>query len=45
MTSCDNICEIKEVLDRFVKKTLNFIKAQESELMGLKNKVTKDLQS
>jgi hypothetical protein len=36
-TSCQNICSLKSLMDTFVKKTLDFIKNQEAELMGMKN--------
>jgi hypothetical protein len=33
------------LLDRFARKTLNFVKNNDTELMAMKNKVTRDLQS
>lgn len=34
---------IKNLLDRFVKKTMSFIKLNEQEIGLMKNKVTRDL--
>ena len=34
---------VKNLLDRFVKKTMSFIKLNEQEIGLMKNKVTRDL--
>ena len=43
--SCKNIQSLKDVLKPFVNKTLNYIKGSEADMLGLKNKVIRDLQT
>lgn len=38
-----NFIHLQELLDRFVKKTMYFMKSNETEIATMKNKVTQDL--
>ena len=42
-TTGKNFLHLRDLLNKFVKKTMNFIKSNDSEINQMKNKVTRDL--